>query len=97
MITTHSDAVNVAPPGARVIAGNNNTPVQAMAIGDHCRTVQWHPEMDADIIRAIIAGRAAAIDSEFGDGAAARIRDAVVEVDTGAVILHNFVRHWLGR
>lgn len=97
VITTHSDAVNVPPPGARVLAGNANTPIQAMAIGDHCRTVQWHPEMDADIIRAIIDSRAAAIDAEMGPGAAARLRDAAVDCDSGAVILHNFARHWLKR
>lgn len=96
VITTHSDAILVPPPGARILAGNANNGIQAMAIGDHCRSVQWHPEMDADIIRAIITARAPAIDTELGPGAADRIRDAVVEVDTGATLLRNFARHWLG-
>lgn len=96
VIATHSDAVNVPPPGVRVLAGNANNPVQAMAIGENCRTIQWHPEMDADIIRAIITERAAAIDAERGPGTAERIHDAVHDVDSGQVILRNFARHWLG-
>lgn len=96
VITTHSDAIIVPPQGARILAGNANNAIQAMAIGDHCRSVQWHPEMDADIIRAIITARAPAIDTEMGPGAAERIRDAVVDVDTGATLLRNFARHWLG-
>lgn len=96
VIETHTDAVLQAPDGADVIAGTENTPVQAMAYGDHCRSVQWHPEFDADIIRHYIAARAETIDAEGGPGAAARMLASVVDVDTGPVIMRNFARHWLG-
>ena len=95
-IITHSDAVMVAPPGVPVIARTEMTEVQAMAFGPVARSIQWHPEMDASIIRTIIEARAEAIDAEKGPGAARGILDAVVEVDTGPIILRNFARHYLG-
>lgn len=95
-IITHSDAVMVAPPDVPIIARTEMTEVQAMAFGPVARSIQWHPEMDAAIIRQIIAARAAAIDAEKGAGAAQRIYDAVVDVHTGPTILRNFARHYLG-
>lgn len=95
-IITHSDAVNTAPPNAKVIAGNAMTGVQAMSFGPRARTIQWHPEMDASIIRSIITDRAEAINREKGAGAAARIRDAVVDIPWGPVLLRNFARHYVG-
>jgi GMP synthase (glutamine-hydrolysing) len=95
-IATHRDAVTVAPPGARVLAGNANTPIQAMALGPNVRTVQFHPEFDADVIRHYLRSRADAVDAELGPGAAARLLAEVNDVPTGPRILANFFRHWLG-
>ncbi len=95
VVITHSDAVNAPPAGVRVLARNAHTPVQAMAVGARCRTVQWHPEFDAHIIRHIISERAALIDAEVGAGRAAALYEAVVGVHTGPVILRNFLENFL--
>ncbi len=95
-IETHVDAVLDLPPGATVLARTPLTPVQAMALGPNTRTVQFHPEFDAEAIRTVIAARAHLIDAESGPGAAERLLAAVVECDTGATLLRNFARHWLG-
>lgn len=95
VVITHSDAVNTPPAGVRVLARNAQTPVQAMAVGPRCRTVQWHPEFDAHIIRHIITERAAQIDAETEPGRAAALHAAVVGVHTGPVILRNFLENFL--
>ncbi|MEZ4470679.1 MAG: glutamine amidotransferase [bacterium] len=95
VVLTHSDAVNAAPRGVRVLASTPQTPVQAMAIGPRCRTLQWHPEFDAPAIRQIIRDRAAALDQERGEGAAAALEASIVGVHTGPVILRNFLENFL--
>jgi GMP synthase (glutamine-hydrolysing) len=45
---THFDAVLDPPAGAVVLARSERTAVQAMAIGDRVRTIQWHPECWAE-------------------------------------------------
>ena len=95
VVLTHSDAVNVAPEGVRVLGATPQTPVQAMAFGPRCRTLQWHPEFDAPAIRHIIGERAEAIDAERGPGAAAALAAGVVGVHTGPVILRNFLENFL--
>ena len=89
---THQDAVLEAPPLARVLAGNLNSPVQAMALGPRTRPGQFHPEFDADLMRSYLDARASVVDAELGPGAARRLREQVVDVDTGRIILSNFVR-----
>jgi len=94
---SHIDEVSVAPAGARIIARNEHSAVQAMAIGDHCRTVQWHPEFDGEIGRHYIKARAQLIDEERGEGAAARLEASQPsDLPSGAQILANFARAWLG-
>lgn len=93
-LTTHSDTVNSVPPGATTIARNAMTPISALRLGDHCRTVQWHPEFDAHILRTIVRERASAIDAETGAGSAQRVLDGLVGVHSGPVIMRNFVRHF---
>lgn len=94
VLTTHSDAVNSVPAGTTTIARSRMTPISALRMGAHCRTVQWHPEFDAHILRTIVRERAAAIDAETGPGSAQRVLDGLVGVHTGPVIMRNFVRHF---
>ena len=95
VIETHLDTVNRAPDGAAVIAGNANTPIQAMAIGATTRTVQWHPEFDHEAIRFYLRARAHLLDAERGAGTAERMLAEVKPLDTGPLLLQNFVRHYL--
>jgi GMP synthase (glutamine-hydrolysing) len=94
-VLTHLDAVNAPPPNFTVLARNEATPVQAMAYGEHCRAVQFHPEFDHDIIAHFIRVRAELIDAERGPGTAAAWLGDVRPVDTGRLILLNFLDHWL--
>lgn len=57
---THDDDVEVLPPGAVRLAFNDHTPVQAFGLGDHLRGVQFHPEIDAAIMEAIVGYKAGA-------------------------------------
>lgn len=52
-IESHRDAVLSLPSGARLLAGNPHTPIQAFAAGETTFGVQFHPEMDGDILRHI--------------------------------------------
>ena len=90
---SHSDEVVLPPPGARVIARNDHSAVQAMAIGDRCRTVQWHPEFDAGVMRHYITARAHLIDAERGEGAAAALLASQPSaLGSGAAVMGNFAR-----
>lgn len=54
---THEDVVSRLPEGATVLAGNANTANQALAFRPNVRGVQFHPEMSADAMRAVILAR----------------------------------------
>ena len=55
--TTHEDHVVEAPPGATLLATNPHTPVQAVAVGDSVRGVQFHPEVTVEISREFVEQR----------------------------------------
>jgi GMP synthase (glutamine-hydrolysing) len=54
---SHRDEVGALGPTTRVLAAGAHTPHQAIAVGDHVRGVQFHPEMNAGVIQRIIAHR----------------------------------------
>lgn len=85
---THTDAVTELPAGAVLLASNERCSVQAFAIGSRIRTVQWHPEFSATVIRGYVDGRAPLIREEGMDPDA--IRAAVADTDSGPRILRNF-------
>ena len=95
VIQTHVDAVNSLPDSAIRIASSPLASIQAMAIGDHVRTIQWHPEFDAEVIRHYITVRADLVDAEMGPGAAQRMLQGVSDVASGPIIIRNFMRHFL--
>ena len=96
VIQTHMDAVNKAPEGTLVIAANEQTPIQALAVGDTTRTVQWHPEFTPEIIRGYIHARAHIIEAEVGAEGLQKMLESVGPVDSGPTILRNFADHFLG-
>jgi GMP synthase (glutamine-hydrolysing) len=57
VIQSHRDEVGTLGPSTRVLAAGAHTPHQAIAVGDHVRGVQFHPEMNAPVIQKIIAHR----------------------------------------
>lgn len=97
VVQTHSDAVMSPVSGATILASNDNTNNQAMAIGPHVRTVQWHPEMTHEIIREYIELRRQAITDEFGASHVTELLKRLRPTTSGAVILSNFVKYFVKR
>ncbi len=89
----HYDEVTRMPEGARLLARSPRCPVQAFAIGDHVRAVQWHPEFDAIAVREAIAQDAARL-ADLGDDPDALIA-GVQELPSSTRILTNFVTHFV--
>jgi GMP synthase (glutamine-hydrolysing) len=83
---THDDEVEALPPGAVRLAFNGHTAVQAFGFGEHCRGVQFHPEIDAAIMGSILSYKA-------GAGllpAEAAAEEAVRATPEAARVLANF-------
>ena len=67
--------------GLRVLASSDGCPVQALAAGDHIRSVQYHPEFSMDIMQTYLDER---------DGAP-RAR----ECGTASNVFQNWIDHWI--
>jgi GMP synthase (glutamine-hydrolysing) len=85
---THSESVLELPPGARRLAENDCDPNQAYALGENVWGVQFHPEFDADVVRAYLVERADALREEGLDPEA--ISDRVTETPAGPLLLRRF-------
>ncbi|HEY2343462.1 MAG TPA: type 1 glutamine amidotransferase [Chthoniobacteraceae bacterium] len=53
VIESHQDAVLSLPDDAVLLASNAHTPVQAFALGSKTFGVQFHPEMNGEILRDV--------------------------------------------
>ena len=95
VIQTHVDAVLEPPKMATELAMSTMGRHQALAFGPRVRSVQWHPEFDADVIRHYIRVRAELIDAERGKGYAQTLEKSVRDVDSGAVIARNFLQYFM--
>lgn len=51
---SHTQSVQILPPGATLLAGNEKDPHQAFVVRENAWSVQFHPEFDAEIVRAYI-------------------------------------------
>ena len=85
--STHEDAVEVLPPGATLLAGNENTPVQAFRLSETVAGVQFHPEIDPAIMRDLITARSERLQ---GEGLDAKQLVAHVRETPAAAILRAF-------
>jgi GMP synthase (glutamine-hydrolysing) len=87
---THVDSVVRLPPGAQALARSDREEYHAIRFTETCYGVQFHPEMDADVMRAYVETRREILEAEgFGvDAMLAAIRDG----DAGRRTLQNFVR-----
>jgi len=91
----HYNEVTRMPAEGRLLARSDRCPVQAFAIGDHVRAVQWHPEFDAIAVREAIAQDADRL-AGTGDDVEALIA-GVQELPEAPRILTNFVEHFVRR
>jgi GMP synthase (glutamine-hydrolysing) len=96
---THEDVAARRPVGAIELARNAHG-LQALAFGPHVRTVQFHPELSAEGMRAVIGARASTVEREsrgrFAPGERVRQLQASVQTATfGATILRNFLTRFV--
>lgn len=88
MQATHLDAVSPLPPGATLLASNENTASQAFRISETVAGVQFHPELTPEAMRDLISSRADAIKAEGLDPEALR---AKVRPSAGRSLLRAWV------
>lgn len=91
---THVDRASRLPESATLLAENANSPVQAIRFGRAGRSVQFHPEITAPGMRALIRTRAAPMRAEGLDPEAVEAR--VSGSPMGTRVLWNFERHLCG-
>ena len=87
---THVEAVLELPLGARLLASNDGDPHQAFAVGDSAWGVQFHPEFDADVVRAYLTARRDLLLAEGLDPES--LRRAASDSPHGAALLRRFAR-----
>ncbi len=68
---THEDHLAELPRGAVLLATSSRSPVQAFAYGRNLRCLQFHPEMDAALSRALTEARRERLDRTAPGGSAA--------------------------
>lgn len=74
---THVDAVLPLPPRATLLGSNENCASQAMRLSEAVATVQFHPELTPQALRALIRSRAEKLRAEGldPDAAEAAVRE----------------------
>jgi GMP synthase (glutamine-hydrolysing) len=90
---SHED--HVAPGAAEltVLAGNPHTPLQAIAVADHVRGLQFHPEITGAIVAGYIDARRPVLSGLDPDVLLARAADC----PDGPAVFANFRRHFVER
>jgi len=91
--TTHLDSVVALPPTARVLAKTALEPHAAVKFTETSWGVQFHPEIDGEVMRFYIEGRRRAIDAEGLD--ATSLYAAATDAPVGAAVVPRFVRHFV--
>jgi GMP synthase (glutamine-hydrolysing) len=84
---THMDAVDPLPPGATLLASNENCAAQAFRLSETVAGVQFHPELWPEALRDLILSRKEKLAAEGRDVQA--LVAAVHEVKASA-LLHAF-------
>jgi GMP synthase (glutamine-hydrolysing) len=88
--STHVDAVVELPPGARVVGSTALDPYSALRFGPFAWGVQFHPELDAEVMRQYIEARRPALIQESFDVESAE--RSVREAPAGAAVIERFLR-----
>lgn len=90
---THVDTVARLPTGAASLARSDKDDHQAIRFTDACYGVQFHPEIDGDVMRSYIETRREILFSEGLD--ADGLHREAVDAPAGAATLKNFVRFFV--
>jgi GMP synthase (glutamine-hydrolysing) len=90
---THVDSVVKLPAGAEPLARSDREEYHAIRFTETCYGVQFHPEMDADVMRGYVETRRAVLEGEGFrvDEMLSEIREA----ESGRRTLQNFVRRFV--
>jgi len=91
---THVDSVVRLPPGARVLARSALDEHAMVYFGERAWGVQFHPEMDAEILKHYLAARHGAMSAEGLDAQAAQ--RAAQDTPVARALLRRFVATELG-
>lgn len=92
---SHRDEIGEALGDVRCLATNGHSSVQAIAIGDHVRGVQFHPEADPEIARLFITARSATL--RDAGLVPQRLVETVADAPTQQRVLANFEEQFVGR
>lgn len=94
--TTHEQSVLEPPPGATVLARSARDPHQLLRYGPHAISTQFHPEFNADVMRAYIRRKHADLHREGNEPQA--IFKAVAATPIARRLLRQFSRQhgWIG-
>jgi GMP synthase-like glutamine amidotransferase len=87
-IESHRDAVLTLPPAGKLLASNTHTPIQAFSVGERFFGVQFHPEMDGEILRFVWTERREKFRGQVGFDLDHALDSA--EADASR-IFHNFI------
>lgn len=90
---THVDTVVRLPPRAVSLASSALEAHHAIRFAEACYGVQFHPELDADLMRAYLDARRDVCGSEGLDTDG--LRAAVTETPSSRRVLQNFVRRFV--
>ncbi len=82
---THEDYVVELPTGGVTLASNGHTAIQALAVGENCRGIQFHAEITTEISRDFVARRAHLVNPT----------PVVTDAPVAAHVLTNFVDHFV--
>ena len=89
----HRDTVSRLPPGARSLAASAREPHQLIDFGGACLGVQFHPELDGEMMRAYIEARRDLIADAKQDAEA--LEAGARDTPAAARILQSFVQHYV--
>jgi GMP synthase (glutamine-hydrolysing) len=87
---THREVVLELPPGARLLAHSPGDPHHAFAVGERAWGVQFHPEFDADVMRAYLEARRELLREEGIEPEP--LERGVGESPEGAALLRRFAQ-----
>ncbi len=88
---THVDSVLELPPGSRILASSAKEPHAAVRFSESAWGVQFHPEIDREIVGHYASGRRQALEAEGID--ADGVMRSADDAKCGAQVLPRFVEH----
>lgn len=89
--TTHEQSVITAPDGATVLAQSARDPHQILSYGSRAVSTQFHPEFNAEVMRAYIQRKHADMEREGSDPQ--QVFNAVAATPVARRLLRQFSRH----